>query len=155
MDDIDRKICEIVQLDGRKSSAEIADAVGVSVSTANERVRRLAANGVVTAWRGVLDPVHAGAALCGFILLDVAYEGEGEAIEILTQRQEIQELHHISGAHSYLAKIRVKDTAALQDFLQNVVKPLGAVQRTETIMVLDTLKETTEMVIAASVNSQK
>jgi len=155
MDNIDRKICGIIQRDGRKSSAEIAEVVGVSVSTANERVRRLASTGVITAWRGVLDPVQAGAGLCGFILLDMAYEGEAEAIEVLEQRQEIQELHHISGAHSYLAKIRVADTAALQDFLQTIVKPLAAVQRTETIFVLDTVKETTEVVIAPSVKSQK
>jgi len=155
MDDIDRKICKIIQQDGRKSSAEIAQAVGVSVSTANERVRRLTSSGVVRAWRGVLDPVHAGAGLCGFILLDVAYEGEVEAIDVLTQCREIQELHHISGGHSYLAKIRVADTASLQIFLQNVVKPLATVQRTETIIVLDTVKETTEMVITPSAKVQK
>ncbi len=150
MDDIDRNICGIVQRDGRVSSAEIAEAVGVSVSTANERVRRLVSTGVVAAWRGVLDPVHVGAGLCGFMLLDMAFEGEEEAIDILKQQPEIQELHHISGAHSYLAKIRVADTAALQDFLQNIVKPLVAVQRTQTNLVLDTIKETTEMVIAPS-----
>jgi len=155
MDEIDRNICEIIQCDGRKSSADIADAVGVSVSTANERVRRLTTSGAVAAWRGILDPAHAGMGLCGFILIDMSFEGEEEAKAILRQRLEIQELHHISGAHSYLAKIRVADTAAMQDFLQNVVKPLSAVERTETIFVLETVKETTEMAIAPSSKTQK
>ncbi len=150
MDDIDRKICGIVQRNGRASSAEIAEAVGVSVSTANERVRRLAATGVISAWRGVLDPQRVGAGLCGFVLIDMAYIGEAEAAAALRARPEVLELHHISGPHSYLAKVRVSDTAAMQRFLQDVVKPLKAVQRTETIFTLDTLKETTELLIAAT-----
>jgi Lrp/AsnC family transcriptional regulator, leucine-responsive regulatory protein len=155
MDNIDRKICELIQRDGRKSSAEIADAVGVSVSTANDRVRRLTSSGVVIAWRGVLDPVHVGMGLCGFILIDMAFEGEEAAKALLSKQPEIQELHHVSGAHSYLAKVRVADTAAMQAFLQNVVKPIPAVQRTETIFALETVKETTEMVIAPSPRTQK
>ncbi|NOX83762.1 MAG: Lrp/AsnC family transcriptional regulator [Alphaproteobacteria bacterium] len=148
MDDIDRKICGIIQRDGRKSSAEIAEAVGLSVSTANERVRRLAASGTIAAWRGVLDPAHMGMGLCGFILIDMAFEGEEAAKALLREQPEIQELHHISGAHSYLAKVRLADTAAMQAFLQNVVKPIAAVLRTETVFVLETVKETTEMAIA-------
>lgn len=147
MDEIDRKICGLVQKDGRRSSAEIAEAVGVSVSTANERVRRLAASGVISAWRGVLDPVRVGAGLCGYVLIDMSFDGEAEAAEALAARPEVLELHHISGPHSYLAKVRVADTRAMQKFLQDVLKPLKAVQRTETIFTLDTVKETTEVLI--------
>ncbi len=154
MDGIDQKICGIIQRDGRKSSADIAEAVGVSVSTANERVRRLAATGVIAAWRGVLDPAHVGMGLCGFILIDMGFEGEEEAKAILSNQPEIQELHHISGAHSYLAKVRVADTAAMQAFLQNVIKPIVAVLRTETIFVLETVKETTEMAIAPTTKTR-
>lgn len=148
MDQTDRKICGVIQRDGRASSAEIAEATGVSVSTANERVRRLAAAGVIAAWRGVLDPVRVGAGLCGFMLIDMAYGGEAEATRVLSARPEVLELHHVSGAHSYLAKVRVADTRAMQRFLQNIVKPLAAVLRTETIFALETVKETTEVLIA-------
>lgn len=148
MDIIDRKIANLTQNDGRRSSAEIAAAVGVSVSTANDRVRRLAAKGVITAWRAVLDPRSVGAGLCCFLLVDMAYAGEEEARSALVARPEVQEMHHISGAHSYLLKVRVADTHAMQRFLQDHVKPLAAVQRTETIFVLDSVKETTEVLIS-------
>ena len=57
-------------------------------------------------------------------------------------RAEVMELHHISGAHSYLMKVRTTDTAGLQRFLQTVVKPIPAVLRTETLLSLAALKET-------------
>ena len=147
MDQIDRKIAKILQADSRTSSASIAEAVGVSVSTASERVRKLASTGVITEWRAVLDPVKAGAGLCSFVLIDMAYNGEEVAKYFLQARPEVQELHHISGSHSYLAKIRVADTSAMQRFLQDVVKPLSAVLRTESMIVLETAKETSEVLL--------
>lgn len=148
MDVTDRSICEIVQADGRASSAAIAEAVGVPTSTANDRLRRLAANETIRGWHAVLDPERVGAGLAGFVLIDMAYEGEEEAIAALCACSEVMELHHISGAHSYLAKLRVKDMTAAQTFLVEVVKPLQAVQHSETIFALKTHKETAAVRIA-------
>lgn len=148
MDTIDKKICELVQRDGKASSAVLAEAVGLSVSAANERLRRLDAAGVIRAWRGVLDPARVGAGLCAFVLVDMSFAGEAEAAAALTARAEVQELHHISGAHSYMMKVRVADMPAMQRFLAEVVKPLAAVTRTETIFALATVKETSEVAVA-------
>ncbi len=148
MDKIDRKICEILQKDGRASSAEIAAAVGVSTSTANDRVRRLASTNIVKGWHGQLDAEKAGAGLCAFILIDMAYDGEAEACQLIAGRPEVMELHHISGAHSYLVKIRVENTRALQHFLSTVLKPVGAIQNTETIISLEAKKETGAVLVA-------
>lgn len=148
MDKIDRKIASILQKDGRTPSAEIAESVGTSVSTANERVRRLASTGKITATRAILEPASMGASLCAFILVDMDYTGESAAKAHLAQRPEVQELHHISGGHSYMVKVRVADTAAMQRFLQKELKPLKAVTHTETLIVLETAKETTELLIS-------
>lgn len=151
MDDIDRKICGILQGNGRASSAELAQAVGLSVSAANERVRRLATTGVITGWEARLDPLAFGLGLSAFVLVDMAYDGEEDAVTALTARPEVQELHHVSGAHSYVMKLRVADTRGLQDFLAQVVKPLPAVLRTESIIVLDTAKETAAIAVPGAV----
>lgn len=148
MDDIDKKISNLIQKNGRLSSAEIATAVGVSVSTANERVRRLTSTGIVQDWRAVLNPKNVGASLCALIMIDVNYEGEAETTKSLSSFKEIQEIHHISGAHSYLIKIRLTDTDALQKFLSEKIKPLKGVNSTESFIVFDTVKETTEVLIS-------
>lgn len=148
MDDIDKKISNLIQKNGRLSSAEIAAAVGVSVSTANERVRRLTSTGIVQDWRAVLNPKNVGASLCALIMIDVNYEGEAETTKSLSSFKEIQEIHHISGAHSYLIKIRLTDTDALQKFLSEKIKPLKGVNSTESFIVFDTVKETTEVLIS-------
>jgi len=148
MDKYDRNICRILQNDGRASSADIGKAVGVSTSTANDRIRRLASTDVIKGWHGQLDPEKVGAGLCAFILIDMAFNGEAEACQLIARRDEVMELHHISGAHSYLVKIRVKDSHALQRFLATVLKPIGAIQKTETIISLEAKKETGAVLVA-------
>jgi len=148
MDKIDRQIAALLQLDARMPNAEIGKAVGVSVSTASERVRRLSADGHLTAVRGILDPTAFGLGLSAFLFVDMTYEGEVAACEALAERPEIQEIHHVSGSHSYLVKVRVADTAHLQRLLTNDIKPLAAVVRTETLVVLETLKETTTIALS-------
>ncbi len=147
IDVIDKEILNIVQTDSRQSSAQIAKAVGVSVSTANERVRKLTASGHIKAWQAVLNPKKVGAGLCAFLLLDMDFEGEAAACAELAKLDEVQELHHISGAHSYMMKVRIKDTQALQALMSEKIKPLPAVVRTQSMLVLSTEKETPEMLV--------
>jgi Lrp/AsnC family transcriptional regulator, leucine-responsive regulatory protein len=147
MDSIDKQIAGLLQSDAQLSSAQVGAATGLSVSAAGERVRRMTSSGTISAWRAVFDPASLGLNLLAFVLVDMRYQGETEAKLAIASLPEVQEIHHISGAHSYLVKIRVPDTAALQQLLQDKVKPLEAVTRTESIIVLETVKETSEVVI--------
>jgi len=150
MDEIDRQIAAFLQIDGRMSNAQLAEKTGLSVSAVSERVRRLSSSGVIHSWRALLNPVPIGLGFCAFVLLDVAYDGEEETGQAIAALPEVQEMHHISGAHSYLLKIRVRDSAAMQALLHTKIKPLAGVQRTESIVVLETVKETTELLVTPS-----
>ena len=118
------------------------------MSTANERVRRMAASGEILGWHARVRPEVVGAGLCCFVLVDMAYDGEEAACGILVAQDEVMELHHISGAHSYMMKLRVRDTRDLQRFLSEVVKPIKAVLKTETIISMESLKESAAVRIA-------
>ncbi|GKY88161.1 Lrp/AsnC family transcriptional regulator [Sinisalibacter aestuarii] len=148
MDEIDRKICELVQADAKRSTAQLAEAVGLPLSTTADRLKRLQATGAVSGWHAALDPKALGVPLCAFVLVDMEFEGEAQAAQAIAARPEVLELHHISGAHSYLMKLRLADMASMQRFLAEAVKPLPAVTRTETIFALDTLKETAALPVA-------
>lgn len=148
MDKSDRKLSEILQVDGKLPLSELAAQTGMAVSTVNDRLRRLVSAGVIRGWRAILAPDHVGAALCAFLWVDMEYEGEEAAVQALVQLDEVMELHHVSGPHSYLIKVRVRDVAHLQRFLAEQVKPLAAVTKTETILSMDTLKETSVVKIS-------
>jgi Lrp/AsnC family leucine-responsive transcriptional regulator len=154
MDEIDRKICALVQSDAKRPTAAIAEAVGLPLSTTADRLKRLQASGAIQGWHAALDPAALGAGLCAFVLIDMDFDGEDEATRTLAAHPEVQEVHHVSGPHSYLVKLRLADMKALQRFLAEVVKPLRAVTRTETILALDTVKETAAIAVPPAGNSR-
>ncbi|WP_419905821.1 Lrp/AsnC family transcriptional regulator [Kiloniella sp.] len=144
MDSTDRKILAQLQSDNRTSMATLADQTGLSVSAVNDRVRKLQSNGTIQDNRAVLNPKTLGMELLAFLFIDL-HQGtdEDNFVEAIKQLPEVQELHHVTGQHNYLAKVRVANTQGLQQFLKQQLKRQPGVAHTETIVVLESEKETT------------
>lgn len=154
MDPVDLHILRLIQADNRRSAADLGQEVGLSVSAASDRIRRLNSTGVVLANRAVVSPKLAGLGLCAFLFVDLEPRADEHAFaEALRRLPEVQEAHHVTGPHSWLLKVRVRDASALQHLLANHLKPLPGVLRTETVIALDTAKETTELALPAAAAS--
>lgn len=150
MDAIDTEILRLLQIDNRRSSNDIGKEIGLSVSAVNERVRRLNSSGVIQANRAIVDPVAMGFDLCAFMFVDLDVRGDEEGfIAGVMAAPEVQEIHHITGSHSYLLKLRTRGTSELQKLLSTTLKALPGVIRTESFVVLETRKETPELPIRA------
>jgi Lrp/AsnC family leucine-responsive transcriptional regulator len=152
VDIIDQAILRILQANCTLSSAHVAQEVGLSVSAANERIRRLNSSGAIQANRAAIDPAAVDFGLCTFIFVDLAGSDDDEEAFVAgaVATPEIQEVHHITGSHSYLIKVRTRGTAELQALLSSRLKRLPGVVRTESIVVLETRKETSELPIGVA-----
>lgn len=152
MDTHDLQILQLIQSDNRRAAADIGQAIGLSVSAVSDRLRRLNASGVIAANRAAIDPARVGMTACAFIFVDLEPRAD-EALFAAALRgfPEVQEAHHITGPHSWLVKVRTRDTAALQVFLTRHLKIVPGVLRTETIIALDTAKETSELALSVPV----
>jgi Lrp/AsnC family leucine-responsive transcriptional regulator len=144
VDEIDRALLELVQVDGRRPYAELAAEVGLSLSAVNERLRRLRARGVVRGVVALLDPRAVGLAVLAFVqvLLDRPEHEAGFRAGV-TAMPEVLECHHVTGEWSYLLKVRTRDTAHLETVLGAGIKALPGVVRTQTVIALSSPKETT------------
>lgn len=143
MDEIDRKLIALAQADGRASYAELGAAVGLSVSAVNERLKKLLAGGTITGWGARVSPQALGLDVLAFIsvLLDRP-EHDAPFRAAMAALPAVQECHHLTGEWSYLLKLRVAGTAALERFLSEELKALPGVLRTHTVIALSTVKET-------------
>jgi Lrp/AsnC family leucine-responsive transcriptional regulator len=151
MDTYDLHILRLVQSDNRRSAADLSQEVGLSVSAVSDRVRRLNAASVIRANHAVIDPLKVGLSLCGFIFVDLEPRAdEAPFAAALRALPEVQEAHHITGPHSWLLKVRVRDAAALQQLLTTQIKTLAGVLRSETMIALDSAKETSELALPGS-----
>jgi Lrp/AsnC family leucine-responsive transcriptional regulator len=149
MDTIDLKLLRLVQVDSRRSAADLGQEIGLSVSAVSERLRKLNASGVIKATHAVIEPAKVGISLCAFIFIDLEPRAdEGLFAKKLAKLAEVQEAHHVTGPHSWLIKVRVPDTDALQYLIARQIKILPGVLRSETVIVLGTAKETSELPLA-------
>jgi Lrp/AsnC family transcriptional regulator, leucine-responsive regulatory protein len=146
VDDIDRKLLEMLQKDGRTPYAELGKAVGLAVSSVNERVRKLHERGVITGVHARVAP-----AALDLDLLAIVFVGwsdpsvEPAFLARVAEETAVLECHHVTGGWNYLLKVRVRNTSALEAFLGSVVKAVEGIQRTETLIVLSSTKETSEL----------
>ncbi|MDD3312817.1 Lrp/AsnC family transcriptional regulator [Pseudodesulfovibrio sp.] len=141
IDNLDLTILNILQDDGKVSNAEIARMVGKAPSAVLERVRKLRKAGIIKGYECIVDHKLLGRGLTAFTSIRVA-EGVG-AIEVgqrLAEFPEVLEVHYTAGRDSYLVKVRVEDTEALQATLAKF-GTIGAVRETNSTIVLTTVKE--------------
>lgn len=146
MDEIDRKIIGITQADGRVTNAALAEATGLSVSAANERLRRLQERGVISGWSARVDPEAVGLGLLAFLFVLVdRTEHNRPFVAAASALPEVLELHHVTGEWSYLLKVRAASPRALEGLITERIKAIPGVARSMTVIALSSAKETSAL----------
>ena len=141
MDNIDRKILDLLQANARMSNADIAREVKLAPSVTLSRIRKLEEKGFIAGYEAKLNPHALGLDMLAFVLIKVMGDKDIEAS--LVSIPGVQEVHNIAGDDCYLIKIRTRNTEALSQLLKEKVR--GESISTKTIIVLSTLKETTQL----------
>ena len=137
-DAVDRSILAILQEDGRASHASIAKRVGLSAPAVGDRVRKLEQSGAIRGYHADVDPLALGLGIAAFVFITPQPRKPAQQlVKKLIDQPEIEELHAVAGTYSFVVKVRVPSTAALDAFLDRLFTMEG-VERTETTMVLRT-----------------
>ncbi len=136
MDEIDRKIINLLSEDSRRALADTGSAVGLSASAVNERIRRLTASGAIRRFTVDADPEQLGLPGLVFVFLALAPDSDEDAFRSFAAAHAgILECHHVTGSWSYLIKIRVAGLNEVEVFLGEL-KQRGFVARSETMLAL-------------------
>jgi Lrp/AsnC family leucine-responsive transcriptional regulator len=148
IDEIDRKILNIIQSNARASHNEIAKEVGMAASAIFERIRKLEKRGIIQGYETRLNPKALDLGLVAFIFIR-AHEHVGtlETGKLLAHIPEVLEIHDVAGEDCYLVKVRVANTEALGVLLREKIGPIDAISSTRTTIVLATVKETAQLPI--------
>lgn len=146
LDDIDLRILDALQQEGRISNAEIARRLDMAASAIYERIRKLEDRGVIRGYTARLDPAALGYGLVAFVRIQT---GEGARLSdtapALDEMPEVQEAHRVVGEDCFFVKVRVRDTDDLARLLDEKIQPLPFVATTKTTIVLNTTKESSRL----------
>jgi Lrp/AsnC family leucine-responsive transcriptional regulator len=148
IDETDRKLVSILQNNARTSNAELARRVGLTPPAVFERIRKLEERGVVRGYTAQVDPEAVGRGLLAFVLVRSSDPlGTDRVAQALAKAPEVLEVHNVAGEDCYLVKVRAVDTKDLSRVLRKRFGRVKAITSTRTIIVLNTIKETTSLVV--------
>lgn len=136
MDEIDRKIIELLAADAKRSLADIGGHVGLSPSSVNERIRRLSASGAIRRFTLDVDPSAIKLETLVFVWIALREDADETAFRRHVEVHPlILECHHVTGAWSYLIKLRVETPPQIEGFLADL-KALRFLGHSETVIAL-------------------
>jgi len=142
MDDIDLKILDILQERGRTRRNELAEAVGLSLPSVSERLRKLEEQGIIKGYHAELDYRRLGKDVTAFVFVTVdSSKHYAQFIEHAIALDDVLECHAITGEGTHLLKARTDNTASLEKLLSRIQSWTGVVS-TRTHLVLSSRKET-------------
>jgi len=143
IDETDRRLLRVLQVDGRISNLDLADRCNLSPSACSDRVRRLREQGFITGYAAVVAPDKVGRALLIFVevLLDRTTKDVFDDFAAAARRApDILDCHMVAGGFDYLIKARVRDMNAYRTFLGDVLVDMPGVRETRTYAVLEEVK---------------
>ena len=145
MDNVDKKILEILQKNARTPNTEIAKQLDMVPSAILERIRKLEntqRGEVIKGYKAIINPASLNLHLLAFIKIKCSEANWSQKCgQQLKDIPNIEELHEVLGEDSYLAKIRVKDMTEMSKLLKENIGTIKGISETQTIMVINTLKE--------------
>jgi Lrp/AsnC family transcriptional regulator, leucine-responsive regulatory protein len=141
MDAIDQNILRHLMLDAHLTNSKLAKLIGMSESATLERVRRLESAGVIEGYTIKVAPARVDRGLELFMtitLKDLGHMKEFE--ESISSMDEVLTCAQTLGRCDFLVHVAVKDVAALSNFVNDKLIPLGNIDRVESLTVLNMLK---------------
>jgi DNA-binding Lrp family transcriptional regulator len=138
IDELDGRLIELLTNEPRVGVLEASRRLGVARGTAQARLDRLHARGVITGYGPDIDPAALGYGVMAFVTLEISQAGGHDPVaERLAAIAEVLEAHTITGAGDMLCRVVARSNADLQRVIDAIVEVAGVV-RTSTVIVLDT-----------------
>ena len=135
MEEIDRAIVKALTLDGRLSYTDLAERVGLSVSAAHQRVRRLEQRGVLKGYSARVDYTALELPLTAFVAIRPLDPSQADdAPDRLANLPEIEACYSVAGEDHYLLLVRVRGPQDLERLLQDIRSAANVSTRTTVVL---------------------
>ncbi len=121
LDRIDLSILDHLQREGRATTVELSEAVGLSPSPCHRRQKLLEEAGIISRYVALLDPDRVGLPVSVFVSVELM----GQTQEHLNAFEaavagcsEVMECYVMTGESDYLLRVVAPDLAAYEEFLR-------------------------------------
>ncbi len=143
IDEVDRRLLRALQADASRSTAELADFVGVSQPVCWRRVQRLKEAGYIRREVAVLDRERLGLGAQVFATVKLTSIGRANLAsfsDAIRALPEVVECHVLMGSADFLLKIVTEDIHAYEQFFFERLSMLEGIQDITSSVALSEIK---------------
>lgn len=138
IDNLDRKILEIVMKNARIPSKDVAVVCGVSRAAIHQRIQRMIDAKIITGSGYNVNPKVLGYATCTYIGVKLEKGSMyKDVVPELEKIPEVVECHFTTGPYTMLIKLYARDNQHLMELLNDKIQMIHGVVETETLISLE------------------
>lgn len=138
IDNLDRRILEIIIKNARIPSKDVAAECGVSRAAIHQRIQRMIDMNVITGSGYHVNPKVLGYTTCTYIGVKLERGSMyRDAVPQLEKIPEVVECHFTTGPYTMLIKLYARDNQHLMELLNDKIQHINGVTATETLISLD------------------
>ncbi|MCF6195693.1 MAG: Lrp/AsnC family transcriptional regulator [Emcibacter sp.] len=144
LDDIDLRILENLQEDGRITNVDLAEKVGITAPPCLRRVRALEEAGFIRGYHADLDAEAMGFGLTVFAMVGLHSQAESDLKafeELVASWPLVRETYMLNGEIDFILKIVARDLAQFQSFLTTHLTPAPNVDSVKTSLSIRCAKK--------------
>lgn len=148
LDSIDRAILNELQVRGRLSNQDLAQRIHLSPSACLRRVKALEDRGVIAQYVALVNPRAVGRHGISYTIINLESMNTAqlEAFEQAARDEpEILDCFYVAGSNDYLIRFAYRDAEDLERIHSEVLMRLPGVARSNSMLVLRTVKKTTAL----------
>jgi len=145
IDDIDRAIIQLLQINPRISYSEIAKEIGFSRNAIKYRINALREEGFLLGFRTVLNPRKFGKKITAVISLKISLSDINRAKNSLLEMPELLMIFQVSGSYSFVVIGLFENHDDLQNFINTSLSNIP-ISDFDVKIIIDELKDTDFMI---------
>jgi Lrp/AsnC family transcriptional regulator for asnA, asnC and gidA len=139
IDDLDQKIIQELQVDGRQSFLSLGKKLDASEGTIRNRVSAQLKKEVISL-KAVLNPLKFGFNFSCIVGFEIAIDQLTQAESMLTESPNVYFLVTCTGSYDLIAFLIFRDAAELDRFMRDKVARLPGIKRTQTFVNMNVAK---------------
>ena len=128
LDDIDRRLVELLIHNARMSYSDLGQAVGLSRVAVKARVRALEERGVIEEYTTIVNPQKISGAVSCYFELEVEPAQFSAVVDTLRASDTVTQIYQVSGRNKLHVHAVAAGQGELEDFLDRVIHRLPAGQ---------------------------
>ena len=150
LDNIDKKLINILQIDSKTTTKKIANDLNLSVTAIYERIKKLEKKGVIEKYIAVINKGKIKrdfVVFCQVKLIQHHHSYIEKFEKEVLQFNEVLECYNISGDYDYLLKVAVENMKSYRNFINHKLTTLNHISSTQSNFIIAEVRNSSAILL--------